>query len=231
MVGVDIEGAGSVGIDVSDTTCAVYEMGTIWDGWSGATRVLGTVKSRTYGPVSVQQTITAATPVMTQFVGGQALNNGVLTNFISDFIYPVNVIGGSQDAYRQWYRWNNGVNILDHDWKEHAIVRKTIATSAITAYTVLTVPVPASDGIRIAVHAHGAQVGDAPISSWRYGCMTNNAGTVSVGMSAQVNAGSPGTINFVASGTNVLVQWTPTTVNASNPNFNIEINGAWTSYS
>jgi hypothetical protein len=234
MLGVDIEGSGDYGILVDDATASLVETGTIWLGWSGTRRVFnngGTIQARSYGPVSVQQTFVANTAIKVSEFGGQAASNGVLQNFVSEFVLPTNVVGGTQDAYRQWYRWNSGANILDHDWQQHAFVKKAISTSATSAVTIFTIPIPSGAGLRLSAHANGSQAGDSPYSNYRDCVVMNNAGTLTITQGTQQTAGSTGAITFVASSANVLVQWTPTTVNASTGTMNLEIRGPWTSYS
>jgi hypothetical protein len=234
MLGVDIEGSGDYGILVDSATASLSEIGTIWAGWSGTRRVFnngGTIEGRSYGPVSVQQTLVANTAIKVSEFGGQAVSNGVLRGFVSEYLVPANLGGGNQDAYRQWQRYNNGTDIVDHNWQQHAFVQKAISTSATSAATIFTVPVPNGTGLKLSAHAQGQQIGDNVYSNSR-GCnVINNGGTLTIVQDTQVTCGSAGAIAFVASGSNVLVQWTPSTANASTGTMNLEIRGPWTSYS
>ncbi len=233
LLGVDIEGTGNSGITVTDNTSQIFEFGTLWGGWAGTTRVsnAGNMEHRSYGPFSSQRGLVAGAPVMWHQLGGQAQSNGILQEYVSEYVYPVNVIGGSQDAYRQWYRYNNGAKIMDHDWQKHAFFQKVISTSAITAYTIATIPVPNGPGLRISAHASGQQIGNNNYSNTRNCNVINTGAALTIVQDTQVSCGDPGAISFVASGTNLLVQWTPTTTNASVGTMNIEIRGPWTSYS
>lgn len=234
VVGIDIEGTGDYGILVSDSTCVVNEIGTIWAGWSGVNRVLnngGTLESRVYGPISSQQSLNASTAVLWNKFGGQSKSNGILSNFVSEFVYPLNVSGGSQDAYRQWYRYNNGTNILDHDWQQHGYWKKPISTDSTSPVTIFTITIPTGVGLKLSAHAQGDQIGDNNYSNSR-GCnVMNHSGTLTIVQDTQVTCGSNGVISFTASGTDLLVQWTPTTSNASAGTMTLDVRGPWISYS
>lgn len=226
MLGCDIEGAGSPGINVGGAA-EVREMGTIWAGFSGAVRVNGYMASvRSYGGAfEWNADLTINVPAQLMFAG-----NKNVSNFVSEFLYPVNVTGGSQDGYRLWKRLNTGVNIIDHNWQQHAFIQKAILTASTAATTLLTVPIPNGSGLRLSAHAAGTQAGNIPYSNSRNCNVMNNAGALTIVQETQVTAGDTGAIDFVASGANVLVQWTPTTVNASTGSMTLEIRGPWTSY-
>jgi hypothetical protein len=234
MLGVDIEGAAPSGITCNDNTSAIKEFGTIWDGWSGTQRVITSgsdFSTLSYGAFSSQQPLVVNTPTLFSQVGAQAYNNGTALNFISDFVLPTNLIGGSQTASRYWKRFNNGTDIIDHQWADHAYVTKAVTTTATSATTIMTIPIPTNVGLRISVFAYGAQIGDAPFANSRNCNVANNAGTLAIVADTQLTALNTGAISFVASGTNLLIQWTPTTVNSSLATFDVEIRGPWTSYS
>lgn len=229
MVGCDIEGTGDTGIAITGGA-TVREMGTIWAGFSGATRVSGTMASmRSYGSYESQQALSAGNSYLWELFGG-LVGTGTTPNFISEYVNVDSVTGGAQTANRVWKRLLNGAEVTDHDWKEHAFVKKAITTSATTAATVLTIPISNGLGTRISVHCYGTQIGDAAFSNTRDAVVCNNGGTLAITSGAQLTCGSSGTINFTASGANLLVTWTPTTANTSTANFNIEIRGSWTSY-
>lgn len=232
--GVDIEGPGggpgTAGIFVSANS-NVFETGTIWAGYTGHNRVIGTLRTRVHGPLDVQQQLTVNVATKLFQAGQQAVSNGLLQNFISDYLVPTNLIGGAQTAHRQWRRFVGGAEYVDHDWQEHAFIRKDISTTALGAVTIATIPVANADGLRIEAHAHGQQIGDAAYSNSRRCNVSNNAGTLVITQEPQVSSGSGGAISFVAAGQSVLVQWSPTTANASTGAMNIEIRGAWTSHS
>jgi hypothetical protein len=225
MLGCDIEGSGSPGIQ-TDGFAEVREMGTIWAGFSGAVRVNGYMASvRSYGGAfEWNADLTVGVPAQLMLAG-----NKNVSNFVSEFLYPVNVSGGTQDGYRLWKRRNTGVDIVDHDWQQHAFVQKAISTSVTSAVTIFTIPVP-SGGLKVSAHAQGIQAGDGAYSIARDCVVSNNAGTLTVLQNTQLTAGAANAISFTASGTNLLVQITPTTVNASTGNMNLEIRGPWTSY-
>jgi hypothetical protein len=234
LIGLDIEGSATSAICINDNTSVIKEFGTIWQGWSGTTRVLNAGSNMSYlsyGPFSSQQTLTANTPVLWNELGGQASSTANAIDFVSDYVLPTNVIGGSQSASRYWMRYNNGANIIDHQWREHAYITKSITTSSTSPYTVWTIPVAPSEGLRLSVFAHGSQIGDTAFANSRNCNVSNNSGTLTLAADTQLTAGSTDAISFVASGQNVLVQWTPSTANTSTPNFNLEIRGLWSSYS
>jgi hypothetical protein len=225
MLGCDIEGTLSPGIRI-DNLAEVREVGTIWAGFTGATRVSGNMASvRSYGGEwRWIRTLTAATAVRT--AGWQDAN----AEYLADYIYPENVTGGSQSGYRYWERRISGTTFVDHNWRQHAFVEKAISTSSTAAATIFTIPITNGTGLRISAHAQGLQSGDNWYSNARECLVVNAGGTLTITSGAQLTAGSGCAISFSASGTNLLVQWTPTTANASTGNMNLEIRGPWTSY-
>lgn len=227
MLGCDIEGAGSPGIQI-DANAEVREMGTIWAGFSGAVKVNGYLASvRSYGGAfEWNAALTVGVPARLSFAG-----NTNVADFVSEYLYPVSITGGAQDGYRLWKRRNAGVDITDHNWQQHAYIQKTISTSSTSAATIFTIPIPNGSGLRISAHANGTQIGNGTYSNSRACNVANNGATLVITSEAQVTANDPGAISFVASGQNLLVQWTPTTANASTGIMNLEIRGPWTSYS
>lgn len=227
MLGCDIEGSGSPGIQI-DGNAEVREMGTIWAGFSGAVRVNGKMASlRSYGGAfEWNADLTVDVPARLSFAG-----NKNVADFVSEYLYPVNITGGSQDGYRLWKRRNAGVDITDHNWQQHAFIQKAISTSSTSAVTLLTIPVPSGSGLRLSAHAAGTQAGNTSYSNSRNCNVMNASGTLTIVQDTQVTAGDAGAISFVASGASVLVRWTPTTVNASTGSMTLEIRGPWTSYS
>ena len=234
MIGVDIEGAATYGIVCNDNTSVIKEFGTIWNGWTGTTRVQPSGSDfsyLSYGAFSSQQELAANTPSLYAEVGGQASSNAAFINFISDYILPTNLTGGAQDASRYWMRYNNGANIIDHQWREHAYITKSITTNSTSTYTVWTIPVPTNNGLRLSVFAHGSEIGNTAFANSRNCNVSNNVGTLTMTQDTQLTAGDLSAISFAISGQNILVQWTPDTSNTSTPFFNMEIRGPWTSYS
>jgi hypothetical protein len=226
MLGCDIEGAGSPGINIGGGA-EVREMGTIWAGFSGAVRVNGYMASvRSYGGAfEWNADLTVGVPAQLMFAG-----NKNIANFVSEFLYPVNVGGGTQDGYRLWKRLNTGVDIIDHNWQQHAFLQKPIITTSIATVPVFIIPIPNGTGLRLSAHANGTQVGDGPFSLYRDCVVINNAGTLTITQGTQQTAGAACVISFNASGSNLLVDWTPSTANASTNQMNLEIRGPWTSY-
>lgn len=228
LLGCDIEGPGSPGINVGGFA-EVREVGTIWAGFSGAVRVGGTdpmAPMRSYGGrFEFIGNFTLNTPIITSSVG-----NSNVGDFVSEYLVPTNLTGGTQNGHRLWKRRNAGVDIVDHDWQQNAFIQKAISTSATAAVTLFTIPVPNGSGLKLSAHAAGTQAGNTQYSNSR-GCNVMNAsGALTIVQDTQVTCGDPGAISFVASGSNVLVQWTPTTVNASTGSMTLEIRGPWTSY-
>ena len=229
LLGCDIEGSGSPGINVGGFA-EVREVGTIWAGFSGAVRVGGTdpmAPVRSYGGrfEFLSELLATNTPTIISSSGNQ--NYGA---YISEYLVPTNLIGGSQTGHRLWKRISGGTEYTDHDWQQNAFVQKAISTSSTAAATIFTIPVPNGTGLKLSAHAAGTQLGDAVYSNSR-GCnVINTGGTLTIVQDTQVTCGSSSAISFVASGSSVLVQWTPTTVNASNGTMNLEIRGPWTSY-
>ena len=226
MLGCDIEGAGSPGINIGGGA-EVREMGTIWAGFSGAVRVNGYMASvRSYGGAfEWNADLTVGVPAQLMFAG-----NKNVADFVSEFLYPVNVVGGTQDGYRLWKRRNTGVDIIDHNWQQHAFLQKPIITASTATAPVFIVPIPSGTGLRLSAHANGTQIGDGAFSIYRDCVVTNNAGTLTITQGTQQTAGANCVISFNASGSNLLVDWTPSTANASTNQMNLEIRGPWTSY-
>jgi hypothetical protein len=234
MIGVDIEGSATYGISCNDNTSVIKEFGTIWQGWTGSIRVLtnnSDFSHISYGSFSSQQALAANTPKLYSQVGGQGVSNGQLNYFISDYILPTNVIGGSQTASRYWKRLINGADIIDHQWANHAYLTKSVTTTSTSAVTVMTIPIPNAQGLKISVFAYGQQIGNTSFANSRNCNVMNSGGTLTITADTQVTAGDSGAISFVASGSNLLIQWTPTTANSSIAGFDVEIRGPWTSYS
>ena len=227
MLGCDIEGSGSPGIQ-TDGFAEVREVGTIWAGFSGAVRVNGYLATvRSYGGAfEWNADLTVGVPAKLSFSG-----NKNVSDFVSEYLYPVNITGGAQDGYRLWKRRNTGVDITDHNWQQHAYIQKAISTAATSAVTLFTIPIPNGSGLRLSAHAAGTQAGNTSYSNSRNCNVMNSGGTLTIVQDTQVTAGDSGAISFVASGASVLVQWTPTTVNASTGSMTLEIRGPWTSYS
>jgi hypothetical protein len=227
MLGCDIEGSGSPGIQI-DANAEVREMGTIWSGFSGAVRVSGYMATvRSYGGAfEWNAALTVNVPAKLSFAG-----NTNVSDFVSEYLYPVNIGGGAQDGYRLWKRRNTGVDITDHNWQQHAYIQTAISTASMSAVTLFTVPIPNGSGLRLSAHAAGNQIGNTSYSNSRNCNVMNASGTLMIVQDTQVTAGDAGAISFVASGASVLVQWTPTTVNASTGSMTLEIRGPWTSYS
>jgi hypothetical protein len=227
MLGCDIEGAGSPGIQI-DGNAEVREMGTIWAGFSGAVKVNGYMASmRSYGGAfEWNADLTVGVPAKLSLAG-----NKNVSDFVSEYLYPVSITGGAQDGYRLWKRRNAGVDITDHNWQQHAYIQKAISTSSTSAVTLFTIPVPNGSGLRLSAHAAGTQAGNTSYSNSRNCNVMNAGGTLTIVQDTQVTAGDSGAISFVASGSSVLVRWTPTTVNASTGSMTLEIRGPWTSYS
>jgi hypothetical protein len=225
MLGCDIEGTLTNGVRI-DNLAEVREVGTIWAGFTGATRVNGNMASmRSYGGAfDWIRALSAGTPIK---VANYADFN---VGYIADYIYPENVVGGTQSAYRYWERRINGSLFVDHNWRQHAFVEKAISTASTAAATIFTIPVPNGFGLRLSVHATGIQTGDDWYSNYRECVVVNKAGTLAVTAQAQQTVGASCAISFTISGQDILVQWTPTTANASAGTMNLEIRGPWTSY-
>jgi hypothetical protein len=234
LIGVDIEGAAPIGICINDNTSTIREFGTIWNGWSGTQRVVnngGDISTLSYGSFSSQQTLATNTPALYGQVGGQAYSTAATDRIISDYVLPTNLVGGSVTGSRYWMRFNNGTNIIDHQWRDHAYLTKSITTTSTSATTVMTIPIPTSQGLRISVFAYGQQIGNTIFANSRNCNVMNASGTLTFTADTQLTAGDSGAISFAASGSSLLIQWTPTTVNSSLATFDIEIRGPWTSYS
>jgi hypothetical protein len=206
----------------------VREIGTIWLGYNAPNKVSGNMATlRSYGGAFqyIKEGMLANTAYNT------ALYQDRNAVYLEDYIYPTDVSGGAQAAYRYWRRNTGGSMLVDHNWRQHAFVEKEISTATTSAVTIFTIPVTNGLGLRLSAHACGIQAGDDYYSNYRECVVVNKAGTLAVTAQTQQTVGAPCAISFTISGQNVLVQWTPTTTNASTGNMNLEIRGPWTSYS
>lgn len=206
----------------------IREIGTTWLGYNAPNKVSGTMATlRSYGgPLQwINEGLAANTAYK---VAGWQDRNAV---YLEDYIYPTSITGGAQAAYRYWQRNVGGVMVVDHNFRQHAFIEKPISTASTSATTIFTIPVPNGQGLRLSAHANGIQTGDTYYSNTRDCVVMNAGGALTITQGTQLTAGAACTISFTASGQNVLVQWTPTTTNASTGNMNLEIRGPWTSWS
>jgi len=88
--------------------------------------------------------LTVGTPAKLSLAG-----NSNVSDFASEYLYPVSTTGGAQDGYRLWKRRNAGVDITDHNWQQHAFIQKAISTASTSAVTLFTIPVPNGSGLKL----------------------------------------------------------------------------------
>jgi len=226
MVGCDIEGTGSPGIQITNGA-SVREIGTIWAGFSGVLRVDGATESlRTYGgPVEFTRQMTVATPV------DVARHGDSHAVYLRDVLHPDNVTGGSQSGGRVWYRRIDGTEVQEADWRFHARPKKSVAVSGARRQSLLSIPIPASSGCKVRATIWGVQVGDGAYTNYRECLVMNNGATLETNMLAAENLGVNMSLGFAGRRDNLLILCTPTTVNASTVNVVVEIVGAFGAYS
>lgn len=226
MLGCDIEGAGTPGIAI-DGSAEVREVGTIWAGFSGTNKVTGdTASLRSYGgKLEFLATLVADTPKLTGTAG-----NANLPSYVSDYVVGTNLSGGTQEGHRQWRRYVAGAEVVDHDWDQHSVVKKTIVVATTSLVTLMTVPIAGGDGFTIEVVARGFTPGDGWWCVTRRAVVINN-GVVVITQQAQETAGIPVQISFDDSGNNVRVRFLNSTANSTNVYLTTRILGDYAGFS
>jgi hypothetical protein len=226
MVGCDIEGSGSPGISIGGGA-RVREIGTVWQGFSGTTRVSGEMDTlRTYGgALEYIREMTAGTPVTLA-----RASNAQVNGLVSQAVHPVNVGGGTQDAYWTLSRFVAGSERLTHELRYHA-VRQHSKSVANTATSVFTVAIPSSAGVSVECTAWGVETG---VSAFAHSCditAANNGGTVTTPVVGNVNespAGSGAVFTAVASGGNLEIRFAHGSATATSITFLFVVRGAFT---
>jgi hypothetical protein len=230
VMACDMEGNLPAGVSISGNA-SVREAGAgwIWNGFSGANRVTGsTDTARSYGgsyewigPLAV------GTPVTVETFGNQNL-----PSYLEEQIVPVNVTGGSQDAYRRWYRYINGTKVLTHEFQRNALVEHSKDFSATSAQTVLQILIPTGRGVQVDCQVEGVQIGDQSFSIAQRVVARNNSGTVTftADTALSIPGGYGGAFSFVASGNYLQIKYTPTTSNASTLQFSFHVRGGFSSF-
>lgn len=232
MIGCDIENNSTTAAAIyADVAAEWHQYGTDWNGYQGtdASRVTGNESpSKCWGGpfqfIQPQASNGTSYPILQ--AGIAAVNYSMATMEM----VPVNQVGGSTEGFWLLSRFIAGVRRITHQLQKHAFIEKSITTSSTSAQTVWTIPVPNGRGLKLSVHAEGLQIGDTGFSNFRNGSVFNNGGALTAGGDTQTTNGANCQITFTTSGTNVLVNWTPTTANTSTANFTLEIRGPWTSY-
>lgn len=225
MLGCDIEGAGSPGVRIAGAA-EVRELGTIWGGFTGALRVEGeTAPLRSYGGrVLISTALQQGVPKRIFEVAD--LN----ADYIAEDIVPTSVVGGTQAGHRRWLRREANALLVDHDWRDHAFLRTTLAVNGVAPVVLFRAPVTNGAGLKLTAHIHGVQLGDGPYSASRECVVQNYLGSLTIAQSAPLTVGINMALEFVSDGAEVLVRATPTTANASQVNATLEIVGPWTTY-
>jgi hypothetical protein len=225
MVGCDIEGAGSPGIQISNSA-TVREIGTIWLGFSGAVRVDGNMGSlRSYGGAfDFIGQLAADVPV------NVASYSDANATYARDVLVPDNVTGGSQGGGRVWYRRIGGTEVQEADWRFRASPVKAVAVAATSAQTLFSIPIVNGGGVKVRATIWGVQVAAGSYTNYRECLVLNEGGSLTTNVLTAEVLGVNMSLGFSVSGENLLVTCTPTTVNASTVNASVEIVGAFGAY-
>jgi hypothetical protein len=230
MIGCDIEGAGSPGIDTTGITSgSTREIATIWDGFTGTTRVSGDLADWVF------QNSGISLVNIGQAVGnmkGMAWSdkNAAYARWLPS---ANDVSGGTQDGHMVLQRNNSGAGLTNQLELRRVLRLEHSLAIANVATTVLTIPIPTNVGIRITAHATGIETAAGAFSCWRTCLAVNSGGTVTTTVQAEEEIAAGGAtpaFTYTISTTNILVQFnhgsaTPTTIN-----FIFEINGAIANY-
>lgn len=223
MIGCDIENtnSGVVGITVTNSA-KVFEFGTVWNGFSGTTRVSGALSPLTNYGGELRNTY-PLTLDTAQNIVTIADNNAT---YAKQQIYPANVTGGAQDGYWQWKRLVAGTERLTHEFKWHAIRHHTRTDIANSASTVLTITIPTGGGVAVRAVAWGTEGAAKAVCLYDIAAV-NDGGTVStpvIGNSME----SPATgmvFTAAASSNTLLIKFEHGNASASTVKFAFEILG------
>lgn len=151
--------------------------------------------------------------------------------YARDFLVPTDAFGGQQAGYRVWEsRRGTGAFVVDHDFRDDALIRKDVAVVSTAPQTLFTIAVPHYDGLTLETNVSGSQAGDGAYANSRRCVVANNAGTVSLKQEAVIVIGVNQQLSFVVSDVNVLMQVTPMTADSSTVKARCRITGRWTSY-
>jgi hypothetical protein len=231
----DIEGAGTNGIEIDPTsTHSVYINSTIWQGFTGATRVSGSPASElTYGSGKfLTSNITTGTSFPTLAWGNNSPSSYI--DFYSLVPYCDNGTGGAQAAHLQIYRRIGGTNFLTEEYKNFYRFETSSSLVANTPFTLVTLDLSVSgQGGRVKVQISGLQAGAGWFEVSRECVVINNLGTLAKtdGTALAVQTGgSAGAITFTISGTNLLVQASHGSATPNQLSISVEYDGVLQSF-
>jgi len=220
----DIEGNGTPGISI-DGTSVVRELGTMWTGFNGTTRVSGNMTAFDMwgGGWFFKDVPTAAN------LFNSAVN---WSNFAQFLVRANNVTGGTQDGNFEVKRFVSGTQINQFEWRNQFKV-ETSKSIANVATTFLTIPIGSGLGTKVRVVAQGIQTAAGWFCAERMCVAVNDSGTLTITSSTALTAatgGSTPVITFAASGANLLVQFNHGSATPSTITFIVEIDGYVTTY-
>lgn len=229
MIGCDIEGTGTPGILLSGSDNVVRELGTIWAGFSGATKVSGNLSAwEVYGGGHAY--------IDNPSLG--ALFNNVLAwsnanaTFARAAVRANNITGGTQDGHFELLRRIAGTEYTTHELKRSFHVEHIKSVNNV-AVTILTIPIATNGGAYVKTVMRGLETAAGPFTVMRETVVVSNAGTLAKtdGTALSINTGgATGAITYTISGTNLLVQASNGHATGVNADFEIVIEGEITGF-
>jgi hypothetical protein len=226
MLHCDIENSSTTvfGITIGNA-CTVRGIGTCtWTGFAGSAsqRVSGYEGALSlYGGGHVYRDLAPA--------AGSLMNPVVTWEDANAFYAQIglmvnNVTGGAQDGYLQFKRIIAGSLTITHELGEHMLLHTSKSCNNV-ATTVMTVPIAAYQGGRVKITANGTEPGNVAFAHTRECVVANNGGTLVLASGNELRTVATSVITFVASGTNLLIQYNYTSTTASSVDFVVEIEG------
>jgi hypothetical protein len=226
LVGCDIEGAGSPGIQI-DSIHKVRETGTSWQGFSGKLRVAGSTDAvRSYGGAfqSIDQFI-AGTPALVGVIGDDHAGN-----YTSDYVLPTRTFGGEQAGCHVWHNLFEGKDAVSEDFCDSFYITNKKQVSKSTA-TIFTIVIPKGDGLALRCNAHGTQSDNHAFIDTIEDVVRLDSGVVTEVHGNRLSSPpDAGQWSFVPSGSTLKVRYGTTAPQESKVSFGCAVNGPMPSY-
>lgn len=226
MVGCDIEGSGSPGIQITNGA-DVREIGTVWKGFTGAERVDGgTASLRSYGgAIEFKAALVANTPRLTSTHGNTD------ADFHIEYLVPTNITGSEQTGYVRRHRMIGGVDYVYDQGDQWAVFTKTVNVATTSQVTLASLIVAPAEGNIIEVTARGFQGGDGWFNITRTAVVINGNPLI-IEQPAQTTAGALNQLSFAADDANdlVLVRWVATTASSTDVRITVRVLGTYAGY-
>lgn len=208
MVGCDIEGPGSPGIQITNSA-TVREIGTIWAGFSGAEKVSGAMATlRSYGG-EFEFSASSLTANVPRLLATYSDRNAT---FVQDELVPTDVAGGTQEGHVRRTRKIGGANFITHDGSQETTppVKVVSSGAASTPVTILSFPIPTADtGLNVEVSVCGFMPGEGRFMIRNTGHAVNTGAGLSVVSGTALSVGTSSQLSFTSSGDNLLARFNP----------------------